>query len=352
MNIFYDPPIPTDAGYSHLSSDSTDFICANCAMIKGQEGKRRYIEQESYQTRTITDHESGEIICSTCGMVISDKIQSNGPEWRNFEQGGTLIGSSAESNTPRQRAGSTFSLARHDKGLFTVIGERDKDVYGRQLDPLVRHSMHKIRMYDVRTQLAFRDRNRIRAFSELDKLRDKLGLSDSIVEKTAYIYRKAEKRGIIRGRTIHSILAASLYIACREMVAPKTLKEIAKVGDIRLKTLSKDYRMLLTELDLKVPNNDPRHYIFKVGNTIPMSEKTKRRAVELIDIISKKDRSTYTSGKDPMGLAAFALYMACTNNGEKLSQKEIANAAGMTPVTIRSRLKELGKYLESFGNQK
>ncbi|MGH9978747.1 MAG: TFIIB-type zinc ribbon-containing protein, partial [Nitrososphaeraceae archaeon] len=63
-------------------------------MIKGQKGKRRSIEQESYQTRIITDHESGEIICSTCGMVISDKIQSNGPEWRNFEQGGTLIGSS------------------------------------------------------------------------------------------------------------------------------------------------------------------------------------------------------------------------------------------------------------------
>ncbi|MGI0045113.1 MAG: transcription initiation factor IIB, partial [Nitrososphaeraceae archaeon] len=215
-------------------------------MTEVQKGKRRYVKPQSYQTRIITDYESGEIICSTCGMVISDKIQSNGPEWRNFEQGGTIIGSSAESNPPRQRAGSTFSLARHDKGLFTVIGERDKDVYGRQLDPLVRHSMHKIRMYDVRTQLAFRDRNRIRAFSELDKLKNKLGLSDSIVEKTAYIYRKAEKRGIIRGRTIHSILAASLYIACREMVAPKTLKEIAKAGDIRLKTLSKDYRMLLT----------------------------------------------------------------------------------------------------------
>jgi len=352
MNIFYDPPIPTDAGYSHLSSDSTDFICANCAMIKVQKGKRRYVEQESYQTRTITDHESGEIICSTCGMVISDKIQSNGPEWRNFEQGGTLIGSSAESNTPRQRAGSTFSLARHDKGLFTVIGERDKDVYGRQLDPLVRHSMHKIRMYDVRTQLAFRDRNRIRAFSELDKLKNKLGLSDSIVEKTAYIYRKAEKRGTIRGRTIPSILAASLYIACREMLAPKTLKEIAKASNIRLKTLSKDYRLLLTELDLKVPNNDPRHYIFKVGNTIPMSEKTKRQAIELVDLINKKDRHTYTSGKDPMGLAATALFVASANNGENITQREIATAAGLTAVTIRCRLKEISKYLDSFGSQK
>ncbi|MGH9977897.1 MAG: hypothetical protein ACRD8Z_18990, partial [Nitrososphaeraceae archaeon] len=171
----YKSSVSEDVKYSHLSSDLTDLKCTNCVTTNVQKDKRRYEDTQSYQTRTITDYESGEIICSTCGMVILDKIQSNSLEWRNFEQGGTIIGSSAKSNAPRQRAGSSFSLARHDKGLFTVIGERDKDVYGRQLDPLVRHSMHKIRMYDVRTQLAFRDRNRIRAFSELDKLRDKLG---------------------------------------------------------------------------------------------------------------------------------------------------------------------------------
>jgi transcription initiation factor TFIIB len=351
MITFCNSSIPTNSGHSNLSSDSTDFICTNCITAKGQKGKRRYVGQQSYQTTiTITDHESGEVICSTCGMVISDKIQSNGPEWRNFEQGGTIIGNSAESNALRKRTGSTSSLARHDKGLYTVIGERDNDAHGRQLDPLVRHSMHKIRMYDVRTQTAFRDRNRRRAFTELYKLKDKIGLSDAIVEKTAYIYRKAEKRGIIRGRTIPSILAASLYIACREMAVPKTLKEIAKASNIRLKTVSKDYRLLLTELDLKVPNNDLIYYVSKVGNALPMSEKTKRRALELVDLINKKDRHTYTSGKDPMGLAATVLFVASTNNGESMTQREIATAAGLTTVTIRCRLKEISKYLESLGN--
>lgn len=352
MIISYNSSIPTNSGYSNLSSDSTDFICTNCTTVKGQKGKRRYVEQQPYQTtRTITDHESGEVICSTCGMVISDKIQFNSSEGRNFDQGGTIIGNSAESNALRKRPGSTSSLARHDKGLYTVIGERDNDAYGRQLDPLVRHSMHKIRMYDARTQTAFRDRNRRRAFTELYKLKDKIGLSDAIVEKTAYIYRKAEKRGIIRGRTIPSILAASLYIACREMAAPKTLKEIAKASNIRLKTVSKDYRLLLTELDLKVPNNDLKYYISKVGNALPMSEKTKRRALELVDLINKKDRNTYTSGKDPMGLAATVLFLASTNNGEGMTQREIATAAGLTTVTIRCRLKEIAKYLKSFDNQ-
>jgi transcription initiation factor TFIIB len=352
MTSSYDSSIPTNDGYSNLSSDiphSADFTCANCTTTKGQKGKRGNVELQSCQTtRTITDYESGEVICNTCGMVISDKIQSSGPEWNNSEHSGIIIRSSAEPNALRNRPGSAFSLARYDKGLYTVIGERDNDAFGRQLNPLVRYSMHKIRMYDVRTQSTFRDRNRRRAFTELYKLKNKIGLSDAIVEKTAYIYRKAEKRGIIRGRTIPSILAASLYVACREMLAPKTLKEIAKASNIRVKTLSKDYRLLLTELDLKVPNNDLMYYVSKVGNAIPASEKTKRRALELANIIDKKDRNTYTSGKDPMGLAATVIFMASIDNGENMTQRDIATAAGLTTVTIRCRLKEIGKYLESF----
>jgi transcription initiation factor TFIIB len=355
MITSYNSSIPIGSEYSNLSpgiSHSTDFTCTNCTTTKEQKGKRGNVELQPCQTtRTITDYESGEIICNTCGMVISDKIQSTGADWHDFEHGGTIIGSSTESNAPRKRPGSTFSLARYDKGLYTVIGERDNDAYGRQLDPLVRHSIHKIRMYDARTQSAFRDRNRRIAFIDLYKLKNKLALSDAIVEKTAYIYRKAEKRGIIRGRTILSILAASLYIACREMSAPKTLKEIAKTSNIRVKVLSKDYRLLLTELDLKVPNNDLMYYVSKVGNAIPASEKTKRRALELADIINKKDMNTYTCGKDPMGIAATVLFIASASNGENVTQTEIATAAGLTTVTIRCRLKEIGKYLESFRNQ-
>jgi transcription initiation factor TFIIB len=189
----YQSSTTTDSKYSHLSSDSS---CSNCVTTKKQKDKRRR-ESQSDQIKTVTDYESGEIICSNCGMVISDKIQSTGPEWRNFEQSGTIIGSScAESNTSRQRTGSPISLARYDKGLYTVVGEKDNDVYGRRLDPLVRHSMHKIRMYDMRTQLdTHNERNRQRAFTELDRLRSKLGLSDIVIEKLHTYTERQKKEG-------------------------------------------------------------------------------------------------------------------------------------------------------------
>ncbi|MPZ08462.1 MAG: hypothetical protein GEU26_18975, partial [Nitrososphaeraceae archaeon] len=262
MTILYQSS--TDNNDSYLSSYPR---CSNCTSKEHKSKGNRKLETN--QIRVITDYESGEMICSICGMVISDKIEDAAPEWRNFDQKNLRYRMNIESNANKQSMGSPFSLARHDKGLFTVIGERDNDAHGKLLDPLVRHSIHKIRMYDVRTQLnTHNHRNLKKAFVELDKLRSKLGLSDFVIEKTAYLYRKAQARGVVTGRTTPTMVAASLYIACREMTVPKTLKEIAKAGDIRLKTLSKDYRILITELDLKVPNNDPRHCIFKVGNTI------------------------------------------------------------------------------------
>ncbi len=101
-------------------------------------------------------------------MVISDRTRPNSLEWHNSEQNGKIYGSAARAT--RQHTGPPSSLANYDKGLYPVIGKTDYDVNGRQLDPLVRYSMHKIRIHDVRTQPTFRDRNRKKAFTEqIDK---------------------------------------------------------------------------------------------------------------------------------------------------------------------------------------
>jgi transcription initiation factor TFIIB len=42
----------------------------------------------------------------------------------------------------------------------------------------------------------------------LDVLKDKLQLPNAVVEKTAYIYRKAQERRLIHERTVSGILAA------------------------------------------------------------------------------------------------------------------------------------------------
>src|SRR5919107_3214414 len=203
-------------------------------------------------SRIITDAESGELICSNCGQVILGKAQQEGPEWRNFEP------FSSGDSEGRSRVGMSTSLARHDMGLSTIIGRTDRDASGQKIDAAMRSTMDRLRTWDYRTQIhSATDRNLRNAFFKLDILKDRLGLSNSIVEKSAYIYRKAQERGLVRGRTIPGVLAAAIYIACREMGISRTLKDIAAYSDVKFKEVAKSYRLLCIELDLKVPIIDP-----------------------------------------------------------------------------------------------
>jgi transcription initiation factor TFIIB len=282
----------------------------------------------------ITDNESGEIICRNCGMVMLDNVQETRPEWRSF--------TTDEANNTRSRTGMPTSLARHDKGLATIIGRANKDASGQVLDATMRTTMERLRTWDFRTQAhTSTDRNLRQAFSELDRLKDKLGLPDSVIEKTAYIYRKVQERGLVRGRTISSVLAAAAYIACREMGMSRTLDDIAHLNNIKHKELARTFRLLVLELDLKVPMIDPMKCVVKVANKAKLSEKTKRQAMNIMHDIVK---SGVSAGKDPMGLAGSVIYMSSINTGETITQMDIADAAGVTEVTIRNRYKDIKKH--------
>jgi transcription initiation factor TFIIB len=283
----------------------------------------------------ITDSESGEVICSSCGTVISDRNQEiSRPEWRFY---------SAEQENDRSRTGIPITLAKADMGLATLIGKDDRDASGHLLDGAMRNRMQRLRTWDLRTRNhTASDKNLLQAFSKLDVLKDKLALSDAVVEKIAYIYRKVQHRGLIRGRTISGLIAAAIYAGCREMETPWTLKDIAAASNVKRKDIARNYRMLLFELNLKVPNADPIKCIVKVANRANLTENTKREAIAIMKDVEKKEIS---AGKDPMGLAATVLYLSSLRTGEETTQTQIAQASGVTEVTVRNRLKELKRKL-------
>jgi transcription initiation factor TFIIB len=289
----------------------------------------------------VTDPESGEIICRNCGMVMLDNVQESRPEWRSFTSTTT-----DEVNNSRSRTGMPISLARHDMGLATMIGSEDKDASGRKIDAAMRFTINRLRTWDRRSQVdTSTDRSLRQAFSELDRLKDKLGLSDAIIEKTAYIYRKVQERGLIRGRSISAILAAAVYIACREMGFPRILKDITAISNTKRRYIAQAYRMLIMELDLKIPLIDPIKCIIRIANNAKISEKTKRLAINIMQDIIK---SGISAGKDPMGLAAAVLYVSCLKTDENKIQRDIAYAASVTEVTIRNRYKNIIKQLDTM----
>jgi len=282
----------------------------------------------------ITDTETGEIFCGDCGFVLSERTENSGPEWRSFSDGGTN----------RERTGVGTSLAIHDQGLSTIINTSNRDATGKPLSSSMKKTLKRLRTWDSRSQNEPNDKNFKQAFNELYRLKDKLSLSDSVVEKAAYIYRKALEKKLVRGRSISAMIGSALYAACREVGTPRTLKEIAETTNIKKGDLAACYRLLVNELELKIPVVDSVQNVARIASKLGLSEKVQRYAIE---ILRKAEESKISAGKNPMSLAATALYISCVKLGVNHTQRDLAEAADITEVTIRNRHKGLRELLKN-----
>ena len=273
----------------------------------------------------ITDDSSGETFCKICGIVVSEGSEASGPEWRSF----------ANDGVDKSRTGAGTSISIHDMGLSTVIGAVNKDATGKPLSSAMKQVFDRIRTWDSRSQAhTSTDKNLRQALSEMDKLKDKLSLTDIVIEKAAYIYRKAMERKLVKGRSIQGLVAACVYAACRDTNTPRTLDNVADGINIRRKDVARCYRLVHRELDLKIPVADPINNIPRIASVLELGEKIKRKAAA---ILRKAKDAGIVAGKDPTGLAAAALYLACITEGGNKTQKEVSVASGVTEVTIRNR---------------
>ncbi len=282
----------------------------------------------------ITDTETGEIFCGGCGFVLSERIENPGTERHSFP----------DDRINRERTGAGTSLAIHDQGLSTVINPTNIDATGKPLSRSMKKTLKRLRTWDSRSKNEPIDMNFKKAFSELYRVKDKLALSDSVMEKAAYIYRKAHEKKLVRGRSISVMMGSALYAACREVETPRTLKDIAETMNIKKGDLAIHYSLLVKELDLKMPVVDSVQNVARIASKIGLSEKTKRYAIE---ILRKAEENKISAGKNPMALAATALYISCVKMGENHSQRDFAEAANITEVTIRNRYKGLLELLKN-----
>jgi len=289
---------------------------------------------ECGSTRLMRDYESAEIVCMDCGIVVVSKITDRGPEWRAFDD---------EQRTKRTRVGAPLTYTIHDKGLSTMIDWHDRDSYGKSLSPGQKAQVYRLRKWQRRIRVSdATERNLAFALSEITKIANNLNLPKSILETASVIYRKAVKERLIRGRSIQGVTAAAIYLACRKCALARTLEEIAQASTVNKKEVGRSYRFLIKELDYTIPPLKPSQYITKFSNQLTMQGKVEEIAHK---ILAAAKELKLTSGRGPTGIAAAASYIASVLTGERKTQREIAEIAQVTEVTIRNRYKELVERL-------
>lgn len=282
----------------------------------------------------VRDYQRNIEICESCGRILKEGIKDRGPEWRAFDE---------EEREEKSRGGPPPTETIHDRGLSTQIDRKNRDAHGRGLSPERRQKMHRLRKWQKRSRTEDgRERNLVTAFNEIHRMASQLGLPSSVHESASKIYRKASKKGLIRGRSAESVSSAALYIACRENQVPRTLEEVAEVSCEGKTKIGRDYRYISRELGIHLPPTDPVRYISRFGSELEVSSEVKAKAIELVRRAQEKRFST---GKSPSSLAAAALYVATLKMGERRSQREVAEVADTTEVTIRNRYRELAAEL-------
>ena len=284
------------------------------------------------QKGLVTDEERGEIICSPCGQVLTEgTVRSDSRPTHNLD--GFLSNS---------QTGPKSSLTIYDKGLNTSIGARNIDFAGRRISSKTISRFKSMRVWDSRSKSKASGRNLISALVLLDGVKQKLGLSSAITEHIAFTYRKAASLGLIRGRGTAEIMAASVYVACRENGIPWSLDEVANTLNITKKRLSSCYRILIDHLDIKPELANPLDCLSKFCSVLEVKEKTKRCA---FDILKQANSKRILSGSKPAVVCAGALYIACIANNENIPQTKIAEKTLVSSPSIRKALSVLNKAL-------
>ena len=279
------------------------------------------------------DQSKAEIICRKCGLIIEENLIDNGPEWRAYN---------SEQSNARSRVGPKSTDMLHDKGLNTDIDWRNDKISQKNV-----HQWYRLRKWHKRNRVhGARERSLAFALNDLSTKSSNLNLPKDVRGSAAFIYKKAFENKLIRGRTIECVVSASIYIACRVFNIPRTLEEISEVSCSNRKEIGRTYRHIARKLNIKLEPTSPIDYVPRFTSELKLSEKIQVKAIEIINQSKEKG---LTIGKGPNGVAAAAIYLSSLLLGERKTQRDIAEVAGVSEVTVRSRYKELSEYLNVSG---
>ncbi|MDY6764916.1 MAG: transcription initiation factor IIB [Halobacteria archaeon] len=277
----------------------------------------------------VEDTERAEIVCNDCGLVVEEGQVDRGPEWRAFD---------SKERDDKSRVGAPMTQRMHDKGLTTNIDWRDKDAFGQSLSADRRAQMKRLRKWQNRIRTSgSKERNLQFALGEIDRMASALNVPESTREIASMIYRRALDENLLPGRSIEAVSASALYAACRQENIPRSLDEIAEVSRVDKQEVARTYRYIARQLNLEIAPTDPAEFVPRFASELNLSEEVQQRAIEIIEETAEKG---LLSGKSPTGYAAAAIYLASILCNDKRTQKEVAEAANVTEVTIRNRYHE------------
>lgn len=280
----------------------------------------------------IEDHRAGDMICSQCGLVVGDRIIDVGSEWRTF--------ANDKESTDMTRVGAAEDPTMDGSDLSTVIGRATGSAG---------FDMNGIPMYRNRNTESPYERAKRKANREIKEMADRLSADQSIINSAQHIFHTVHKEKLIKGRSNNAIIAACMFIACRQQSVPRTFKEISAVSNdnTTIKDIGRCYKIIrktlvstnATSSGISVSSSSDLIVRFCSKLDLPMEVR------KLADYIMNKSADIQKlTGRSPNSLAAASIYLAADLKG--LGNQRTAEQIGLTCGAAENTIKQTIKLMQ------
>ena len=254
--------------------------------------------------------------------------------------------SNLEDKIKLARATGQTTYSQHDLGIATEISISAKDFSGKTINLKSQIKCTILRKWQQRVRVSSpRERRLANVLAKMGETCLDLGLSKNVLETASMIYRNLDGHVDVKGKSVVSITAATIYMACKQCDVVRSLEEICRgicpPKDVKSKTklAARYYRTMVMEMgQLTAPVVTMDKYISKIANMTQTEVRVERLALEIAE---KTKDSNIADGKAPNGIAAAYLYVASVLLGQNVLQRDVSSIAGVTEVTIRNRCKEI-----------
>jgi transcription initiation factor TFIIB len=296
----------TDNVLNVTTIQDSEFKCNNCNYIN------------SYH---LSD---GDFVCKKCFTLENRNIDVNA-EWRYY-------GYDDNKASNPTRVGTPSNIFIPKSSLGTIIGTENvkKNAYDFQ----------RIRRYQMFQSMPYKERSLLHVMESMNTNASNNGIASSIIEDAKMMYKTISDQKISRGDNRNGLIASSVYMSCKTNNVPRSAKEIAKMFNLNISTMTKGCKKFLDIMKLTTKSSDPYDFIIRF-----CSKLNKNDIVDICQyVITKAEEYSIVSENAPPSIAAGCIYLISVCCSLGITKKEIAKACEISEVTINKCYKKLYEY--------
>lgn len=267
--------------------------------------------------------EDGNYFCKGCNSITSRFIDSNA-EWRYY-------GAEDSKSTDPTRCGMPVNNLLPESSLGSIIGNKMNESYDMRL----------IRKYHMWNSMTYKERTLYNIFDNITLNATNSGISNSIIEEAKMFYKKVSESKITRGENRSGLIASSIYMSCKSNKVPRSTKEIAKMFNIKITTMTKGCKKFRDIMKMNLESTKAEDFIQRFSSKLNLTIEIRDLCRHIVD---KADELNIVSENTPPSIAAGSIYLCICLCNLDITKKDLSLACGISQVTLTKCYKKLYMY--------